>query len=114
RRRVSRGGGGGRGGGRARERVGSPRGEAPRIRQVSQFVQDARERRSLGSTPTKLSHLFRLREPNMSKSNGRKMFVNLAVRDLKQAKAFFSALGFDFNPKFTDDKAACMVISNEG
>jgi uncharacterized protein len=50
----------------------------------------------------------------MSKSNGRKMFVNLAVRDLKQAKAFFSALGFDFNPKFTDDKAACMVISEEG
>jgi len=50
----------------------------------------------------------------MSKSNGRKMFVNLAVRDLKRAKAFFSALGFDFNPKFTDDKAACMVISDEG
>jgi predicted lactoylglutathione lyase len=50
----------------------------------------------------------------MSKSNGRKMFVNLAVRDLKRAKGFFSALGFDFNPKFTDDKAACMVISDEG
>lgn len=50
----------------------------------------------------------------MSKSNGRKMFVNLAVRDLKRAKVFFSALGFDFNPKFTDEKAACMVISDEG
>jgi predicted lactoylglutathione lyase len=50
----------------------------------------------------------------MSKNNGRKMFVNLAVRDLKRAKAFFSALGFDFNPKFTDDKAACMVISDDG
>ena len=50
----------------------------------------------------------------MSKSSGRKIFVNLAVRDLKRAKAFFSALGFDFNPKFTDDKGACMVVSDEG
>jgi predicted lactoylglutathione lyase len=52
-------------------------------------------------------------EHNMSKSTDRKIFVNLAVRDLKRAKAFFSALGFDYNPKFTDDNAACMVISNE-
>ena len=50
----------------------------------------------------------------MSKSTDRKMFVNLAVRDLKRAKAFFSALGFDFNPKFTDDNAASMVVSDEG
>lgn len=49
----------------------------------------------------------------MSKSTGRKIFVNLAVRDLARAKAFFAALGFDFNPKFTDDNAACMVISDE-
>jgi uncharacterized protein len=50
----------------------------------------------------------------MSKSISRKIFVNLAVRDLRQAKAFFSALGFDFNPKFTDDNGACMVVSDEG
>ena len=50
----------------------------------------------------------------MSKNTSRKIFVNLAVRDLKRAKAFFSALGFDFNPKFTDDNGACMVISDEG
>ena len=50
----------------------------------------------------------------MSKSTGRKIFVNLAVRDLKRATAFFSALGFDFNPKFTDDNGACMVVSDEG
>jgi uncharacterized protein len=53
-------------------------------------------------------------ERKMSKNTGRKIFVNLAVRDLKRAKGFFSALGFDYNPKFTDDKAACMVISDEG
>jgi predicted lactoylglutathione lyase len=41
-------------------------------------------------------------------------FINLAVRDLTRAKGFFSALGFDYDPKFTDDKAACMVVSDEG
>ena len=45
-------------------------------------------------------------------SEPRKMFVNLAVRDLKKSMGFFSELGFGFNPQFTDDKAACMVISD--
>lgn len=40
----------------------------------------------------------------------RQLFVNLPVRDLGRAVAFFRALGFDFNPKFTDDKAACLVV----
>jgi predicted lactoylglutathione lyase len=44
----------------------------------------------------------------------RKIFVNLAVRDLNRSKEFFSRLGFEFNPQFTDDKAACMVLSEEG
>ncbi len=43
----------------------------------------------------------------------RKIFVNLAVRDLPASKAFFTALGFTFNPQFTDEKAACMVVSDE-
>lgn len=46
--------------------------------------------------------------------HSRKIFVNLAVRDLEKSKAFFSKLGFEFNPKFTDDKAACMVLSEDG
>ena len=41
------------------------------------------------------------------------MFVNLAVRDLNRSKQFFSKLGFGFDPRFTDDNAACMVISAE-
>ena len=41
-------------------------------------------------------------------------FVNLAVRDLKKSMAFFSSLGFGFNPKFTDDNAACMVAAMKG
>jgi predicted lactoylglutathione lyase len=40
-----------------------------------------------------------------------KLFVNLPVKDLPKSKAFFKALGFDFNPQFTDDNAACLVIS---
>ncbi len=40
-----------------------------------------------------------------------KMFVNLPVSDLKKSMVFYEALGFTFNPQFTDDTAACMVIS---
>jgi predicted lactoylglutathione lyase len=43
----------------------------------------------------------------------RKLFVNLPVRDLRQSMDFFGTLGFRFNPKFTDDKAACMIVSDE-
>jgi uncharacterized protein len=46
-------------------------------------------------------------------AHSRKLFVNLAVRDLKKAMQFFSTLGFEFDPRFTDDKAACMVVSEE-
>jgi predicted lactoylglutathione lyase len=49
----------------------------------------------------------------MADNRSRKLFVNLAVRDLKKSMEFFSRLGFEFNPKFTDDKAACMIISEE-
>jgi predicted lactoylglutathione lyase len=49
----------------------------------------------------------------MAQKSARKMFVNLAVRDLKKSKEFFSALGFSYNPKFTDDNAACMIVSDE-
>lgn len=39
-----------------------------------------------------------------------KIFVNLPVKDLERSKEFFSKIGFSFNPQFTNDKAACMVI----
>ncbi len=44
----------------------------------------------------------------------RMMFVNLPVRDLPRAKAFYGELGFTFHPRFTDEKAACMVVSGLG
>tara|TARA_B100000676_G_C17988973_1_gene793684 strand:- start:367 stop:774 length:408 start_codon:yes stop_codon:yes gene_type:complete len=39
------------------------------------------------------------------------IFVNLPVTDLQASMAFYSALGFENNPQFTDDTAACMVWS---
>ena len=43
----------------------------------------------------------------------REIFVNLPIRDLNATMEFFSTLGFTFNPQFTDDKAACMIISEK-
>jgi uncharacterized protein len=43
----------------------------------------------------------------------RLLFLNLPVADLPASRDFFAALGFDFNEKFCDDGAACMVV-NEG
>lgn len=40
-----------------------------------------------------------------------KIFVNLPVKDLQKSIDFFTALGFTFNPDFTDDTATCMIIS---
>ncbi len=49
----------------------------------------------------------------MPETRSRKIFVNLAIRDLKKSMDFFAKLGFAFNTQFTDDKAACMIISDE-
>jgi predicted lactoylglutathione lyase len=40
------------------------------------------------------------------------IFVNLAVKDLTKSVQFFTKLGFEFNPKFTDETATCMVVSD--
>ena len=42
-----------------------------------------------------------------------KIFINLPVADLPRSLAFFKALGYSHNPQFTDDTAACIVISEE-
>lgn len=40
------------------------------------------------------------------------IFVNLPVANLAASKRFYEALGFTNNPQFTDDTAACMVLSD--
>ena len=39
------------------------------------------------------------------------IFVNLPVKNLDKTKEFFSTLGYTFNKQFTDEKGACLVIS---
>jgi predicted lactoylglutathione lyase len=43
----------------------------------------------------------------------RQIFVNLPVKDLNSSIAFFTALGYSFNPQFTDETATCMIISDD-
>jgi len=40
------------------------------------------------------------------------IFINVPVRDLAAAMAYYKALGFDHNPQFTDETAASIVISD--
>jgi predicted lactoylglutathione lyase len=44
---------------------------------------------------------------------GRMLFVNIPVADLERSKAFFAKLGFSFNPHFTDESAACMLVGEQ-
>ena len=42
-----------------------------------------------------------------------KMFVNLPVKDLARSIDFFGRLGFRFDPRFTDEKATCMIVGDD-
>ena len=42
-----------------------------------------------------------------------KIFVNLPVSDLNKSIEFFKALGYTFNPQFTDETATCMIVSDD-
>lgn len=46
-------------------------------------------------------------------NSNRMIFVNLPVRNLNDTMDFFTKLGFKFNPQFTDQNAACMVVSED-
>ncbi|MCX4629987.1 VOC family protein [Streptomyces sp. NBC_01443] len=40
------------------------------------------------------------------------IFVNLPVKDIDAAKAFWGKLGYSFNPQFSDESTGCLVISD--
>jgi len=42
-----------------------------------------------------------------------KIFVNLPVKHLSKSTEFFKKLGFNFNAQFTDETAACMIVSED-
>ncbi|MBB1624221.1 VOC family protein [Achromobacter sp. UMC71] len=43
----------------------------------------------------------------------KQIFVNLPISDMQKSQAFFKRLGFTFNPQFTNDQGACMVVSDD-
>ncbi len=43
----------------------------------------------------------------------RQMFVNLPIKNMERTQAFFKSLGFTFNPQFTNEQGACMVVSED-
>ena len=43
----------------------------------------------------------------------KKIFINLPIADLQKAMTFYTAIGFTNNPQFTDETAACMVLTDE-
>ncbi len=49
----------------------------------------------------------------MSTESPRLIFVNLAVEDLGRSVDFFTELGFEFDPRFTDESATCLVVSDQ-
>lgn len=60
---------------------------------------------ALIACPTSLKH-------NSTEPMPTQIFVNMHVKDLARSKAFFEQLGYHFNPQFTDENAACLVISD--
>ncbi|MCZ7527855.1 MAG: VOC family protein [Acidimicrobiia bacterium] len=49
----------------------------------------------------------------MTVAQPRMLFVNLPVRDLDKSVDFFTRLGFAFDPRFTDENATCMILSDQ-
>ena len=45
-------------------------------------------------------------------NGNRQIFVNLAVESLDRTVEFFRQLGFEFDPRYTDDSATCMVVGD--
>ncbi len=42
----------------------------------------------------------------------RQIFVNLPISDMQKSQAFFRALGWEFNPQFTNAQGACLVVAD--
>ena len=41
------------------------------------------------------------------------IFVNLPIANMERSKAFFSALGYTFNPNFTNEQGAALVLGDK-
>ena len=43
----------------------------------------------------------------------KQIFVNFPIKNLERSMNFFKKLGFEFNPQFTNESAACMIIEKD-
>jgi len=66
-----------------------------------------------GWPPSHQANPLPTRRGTMAGSKSRKIFVDLAVTDLDKSVEFFTKLGFSFDPRFTDETATCMIVSDE-
>lgn len=57
------------------------------------------------------THFAGLDMNSKESSMATQIFVNLPVKELQRSVAFFTRLGFKFDPKFTDQNATCMLVS---
>lgn len=62
---------------------------------------------------TAMESLFLRNQLTKGESMTKKIFVNLAVKDLNQSVNFFKKLGFNFNAQFTDETATSMIVSED-
>ncbi len=49
----------------------------------------------------------------MAAPASRMLFVNIPVGNLARSVDFFTQLGFTFDPRFTDERTTCMVVSDK-
>lgn len=49
----------------------------------------------------------------MGQNGSRMIFVNLPVKNLDTSVDFFTKLGFSFDPRFTDETATQMIVSDD-
>ena len=54
-----------------------------------------------------------IRNAGTTPTTRHKLFVNIPVGDLQRSIEFFEALGFTFNPQFTDATATCMLVGED-
>ena len=54
-----------------------------------------------------------IRNPGTRPVTPRKLFVNVPVKDVQRSIDFFEALGFTFNPQFTDATATAMLVGED-
>jgi predicted lactoylglutathione lyase len=54
-----------------------------------------------------------IRNPGTKPTTPHKLFVNIPVSDVQRSIIFFEALGFAFNPQFTDATSTCMLVGED-